>query len=961
MKRTKQLLFIFMFSAASSAHAACQLVNTSVITLAGYSGAAITMGANSTYYGNIHTIEASTLGANSNVYGQIVAGAAATIGASSIVTGSVVAGAAVTLGANSTTGPITANNATPITSHLAELVAEQTRLRGLAVPAANELAATMTGTATTLEAGVYHATAMTTAASTTLTFDGKGVKGDWVFNIDTYISFGASMNMVLLNVTADSTITWNSGGYTTFGANSDIIGTYIAGVYAVTGASVNVKGVGGTCARIFATTGYVTLGEYSVIGEAGCTDGGFSLGGATVIVGSKAPDHFVIDHDNEGFFCLAETVPVTATYTDNSITTCYEGTITLDTQTGDGDWSLFSGSGSLVDAIADDGLATYTYSLADNGAAEFSLSYSGPRPTMDIDTYAGAIRDNDVEGNMVFAGTGFAITASELITLPVNDPILTQTAGTSYNAHITAFSSCAITNSYTGNKSITLSTGFDNPSTGTVNILSGGSATPTLTFVNGKAVLPIKYKDAGRVSVGATDGTLSGSSNNFVVKPANFAIVPANAPFTATGPTDAIYTSAGTNFNITLTATDSEGDTTLNYGNEIPAETIALTHLLALPTPASGGVSGIFTTNLSQTGSGIYSGTANWSEVGIIDLIAIVGDGDYLGSGEDVSTTLSNVGRFTPASFSITAPVNGSWQNEQISGSGGFTYIGQPFSYATVPAFTLNALSAAGDITENYSDVWSKLTDLGIVFTEPTSDRVKLDSTAVAGAFMPLVYTKDSTSLNIPTGNGTFDFEFDAADSFVYTRDANSQVTPFAPTIDLVIVSITDSDSITTGVVDTTLTPVAPNATSTDMRFGRLGISNVLGSELTALVMPMQVEFFNASGFFAVHSDDSDTQIDFSNLTLDDQLSTPTASTVTVVNSTASGGVFDVNFSSPGAGVDGYIDVTPLLGAAGADLEWLQYDWSTGTNTFDENPTAKATFGIYKGNDVQIYIQQTYQ
>jgi hypothetical protein len=111
---------------------------------------------------------------------------------------------------------------------------------------------------------------------------------------------------------------------------------------------------------------------------------------------------------------------------------------------------------------------------------------------------------------MVFTPTGFAITASELTTLPPNDPIPTQTAGTSYNAHIAAFSSCAITNSYTGNKDITLSTGFDNPSTGTVNILSGGSATPTLTFVNGKAVLPIKYNDAGRVSEGATDGTLMG-------------------------------------------------------------------------------------------------------------------------------------------------------------------------------------------------------------------------------------------------------------------------------------------------------------------------------------------------------------------------------------------------------------------------------------------------------------------
>jgi hypothetical protein len=82
-----------------------------------------------------------------------------------------------------------------------------------------------------------------------------------------------------------------------------------------------------------------------------------------------------------------------------------------------------------------------------------------------------------------------------------------------------------------------------------------------------------------------------------------------------------------------------------------------------------------------------------------------------------------------------------------------------------------------------------------------------------------------------------------------------------------------------------------------------------------------------------------------------------------VVNSTASGGVFDVNFSSPGAGVDGDIRVTPLLGAAGAgaNLEWLQYDWNTDTSTFNENPTAKATFGIYKGNSHQIFSRQAFQ
>jgi hypothetical protein len=950
MKRTKQLLFIFMFSAASSAHAACQLVDSSSNKLSGYAGAAITIGAGSTYYGNVHVNAAATLGVSASVSGQIVAGAAVTLGGSANVDGSIVAGDAVTVGAGATTGAITANNSSGIASHLEELTAEQTRLRGLAVPAANELAATMNGTATTLEAGVYHAAGMVTAANTTLTFDGKGVKGDWVFNIDSYISFGASMNMVLLNVTDDSTIIWNAGGYTTVGANSDVIGTYITEVYAVTGSGVTLKGVGGVCGRIFSTTEYVTIGANNVIGEAGCTDGGFSPG-ATVIVGSKAPDHFVIGHDNEGFFCLAETVPVTATYTDSSITTCYEGTITLDTQTGTGDWSLFSGSGRLVDATADDGLATYTYSLADNGAAEFSLSYSAGLATMDIDTYAGAIRDNDVEGNMVFTSTGFAITASELITLPVNDPILTQTAGTSYNAHITAFSSCAITNSYTGNKDITLSTGFDNPSTGTVNILSGGSATPTLTFVNGKAVLPIKYKDAGRVSVGVTDGTLSGSSNNFVVKPASFAIVPANSPFNATGPTDTnIYTSAGTNFNITLTARDSDGDTTLNYGNETSAETIALTHLLALPTPASGGVSGIFTTNLSETGSGIYSGTANWSEVGIIDLIAIVGDGDYLGSGEDVSTTLSNVGRFTPATLSIAAINQGTFTSSNTLGAVSYTYVGQDFSYGTPPSFRVTALNALSPatITVNYTGDWGMLDASSIDLVAPSADTTQDGTT---GARMVLGYVqndgfRDTTDpTNQPAAvDGIFNATF-TDDAFTYVKNGDSQISPFTPSVDLIITNVIDSDNITSESL--TLTP-----TSTDqIRYGRMQMYNAHGSELEPLVMDYRLEYYDSNNNWALHDDgDSDIQ-------LTDIASSPIGITAISTGPTAPDGKVNITLSAPGVGSDGVYVITTDVSTSGE--AWLQYDWDgNGTN---DNPSATATFGIYKGNDVQIYIQQTHQ
>ena len=39
---------------------------------------------------------------------------------------------------------------------------------------------------------------------------------------------------------------------------------------------------------------------------------------------------------------------------------------------------------------------------------------------------------------------------------------------------------------------------------------------------------------------------------------------------------------------------------------------------------------------------------------------------------------------------------------------------------------------------------------------------------------------------------------------------------------------------------------------------------------------------------------------------------------------------------------------------------WLRYDWDL-DGDYDDDPGAKATFGIFEGNTVQIYTQQIYQ
>jgi MSHA biogenesis protein MshQ len=63
-----------------------------------------------------------------------------------------------------------------------------------------------------------------------------------------------------------------------------------------------------------------------------------------------------------------------------------------------------------------------------------------------------------------------------------------------------------------------------------------------------------------------------------------------------------------------------------------------------------------------------------------------------------------------------------------------------------------------------------------------------------------------------------------------------------------------------------------------------------------------------------------------------------------------------LSLSKPGAGNDGSVDLHYDL--SGAGIPWLQYDWDN-DGTHDDNPTARATFGIYKGNKHIIYIRET--
>ena len=248
------------------------------------SSGASTVGANSRIGGSMVSGGASTTGGSSSVSGDLWSGGAASIGATATVGGDLGATGSISVGAGSSVGsrqtlsssPIDASASTAairatVASDAQQVIDAQAAFTNLG--AGNALAPTIT-TNRTLNSGVYSAASLSTTAGTTLYLDGQGLDDQsWVFNITEMLAIGASTNITLINSGANSSVTWNTDGYATLGANSTFVGTILAKDYISVGARAKLSGVGNSCGGLYSATSYVSIGDSSSIGGDGCGGG----------------------------------------------------------------------------------------------------------------------------------------------------------------------------------------------------------------------------------------------------------------------------------------------------------------------------------------------------------------------------------------------------------------------------------------------------------------------------------------------------------------------------------------------------------------------------------------------------------------------------------------------------------------------------------------------------------------
>lgn len=424
---------------------------------------------------------------------------------------------------------------------------------------------------------------------------------------------------------------------------------------------------------------------------------------------------------------------------------------------------------------------------------------------------------------------------------------------------------------------------------------------------------------------------------------------------------------AGRPFRIEATARNAVGGATSNYNGSPVASPGAC--LL----PASGCALGVLTSGIWSAASGVVTTmTASYSEVGVLTMqlqdqnFASVDAGDTEAScsatGRYACSVAIDVGRFVPDHFELTptaVPPQFKTFNDTSCPARSFTYVGQPFGYVTVPEATITARNAAGALTLNYTGALWKLVPLGTVQTY----------TAVTGAL-------DIGLLGAPTvtgsGGGVGTMTANAADELAFLRSI--PVAPFAADIDLSmsIQDLAENGVSGNGTIDTTV-PAQFSGIAFDagnqIRFGLLALSSAHGSELLGLPVPIETRYWNGSGFVR-NTADFCTQLSAADVALSNwQRDLNSPETAVTLSGRFNGGRGNLRLSAPGAGNSGSVDLCIDLGsdspggapcvAASADLSYLQGKWASGT-TWDNDPVARASFGLHRGSRHLIYMREMY-
>ncbi|MBL8481018.1 MAG: hypothetical protein JNJ60_02395 [Rhodocyclaceae bacterium] len=539
---------------------------------------------------------------------------------------------------------------------------------------------------------------------------------------------------------------------------------------------------------------------------------------------------------------------------------------------------------------------------------------------------------------------------------------------------------------------------------------SGGRVTlavPALANVWPDVRVRLSYPASGTPSVTAC------SRDDFAVIPAALSVQVLDGDYASAAPatgarnlnnsaaSGGVVHKAGRPFSIVATAVDANGAVTSNYTAAAYLQSAPLATVGAVLLPAGGSAGSISGGSFSaQSGGAWRSDSATYAEAGAFRLTLI--DDNFAGVDAGDGTTLASrrvtgnaiTGRFVPDHFSLTladAPRFATF-NDTTCSTRSFTYIGQAFGYALAPAYSVRAEAAGNTTTLNYTGSLWKLASAAAsadCSSNPNQCSVSAGSVSTtytystAPASTPgwdASLSQFATPTLISSGSGSGSLVL-GADRLAFKRSTSTPMVSFTATVSLAAAVTDSSETAVTG--NGSITTTAGNTASAiafdagaEFRYGRLKLANAYGSELYDMPIAMETQYWNGNGF-VINGADYCTQLAAANFAL----SGYTGALAACRTAPATGGRFAAGKGSlrllkPGSGNSGSVLVTPGLAASAgsscpsqgagtlqttatsAAAPWLQGRW-VGTG-YDQNPSARAVFGVYKGSDKLIQMRENY-
>ena len=500
--------------------------------------------------------------------------------------------------------------------------------------------------------------------------------------------------------------------------------------------------------------------------------------------------------------------------------------------------------------------------------------------------------------------------------------------------------------------------------------------------------VPNSYRDARlRITYPAGAPTATGcSTDNFAIRPNTFSGPGVSDDGTwlnaGTGRTlndstfGALMHKAGRPLSVRTNALNAAATPaiTVNYSGS-PTATLS-----ACAGAACTATFGTLTLNSAFSAGQLVSDVATYDNVGAFQLQLI--DSSYAGadagdtaadctaSGRYICSANVIVGRFVPDHLAV------SYNTPSFNTSctvGGFTYVGQAFSYATAPAITVQAQNAANGATTLYTGAWWRITSASLTGKTYAAASGTLVTSGVPGT--------DPVIADAGTGSGSL--AFSSGTGLLFSR--TTPLAPFDAEISLGI-SVVDADGVAYASNPASFgTASAGNgiafSSGKPMRFGRLRLQNAFGPLGNDLPVTLLAEYWNGTAF-TTNTLDSCLTLVAGNFALSGYIGgisaanmkpgAPAAGNVSIGGAFASGvGNLRLTKPSPAAATPGGVVVCADLDGAvptdatcvattPANLPWLQGNWGNAT-TYIDDPRARGTFGLFGAQPKQfIYLREVY-